>query len=108
MDESHGIRKRRACPPEAEEGRRSVGIRELKAKASTIVEEVRSRRITYAVTRHGKVAALIMPVDEGEMPAARAQADCAWDNWASLVSRLSEASAGKAGSALDELDRMRR
>ena len=36
-------------------GRPSIGIRELKAKASAIIEDVKGRRVTYAVTKRGKV-----------------------------------------------------
>lgn len=42
----------------------TVGVRELKAKASEIVEGVRARRERYQVTRRGRPVALIMPVPE--------------------------------------------
>lgn len=94
--------------PEPQQGRPSVGIRELKAKASAIVEDVRSRRVTYAVTKHGAVEALIVPADAGERLLALPEADSAWEAWDALVVRLAEGAGEQARSAVDELERMRR
>jgi antitoxin (DNA-binding transcriptional repressor) of toxin-antitoxin stability system len=94
--------------PEAQQGRPSVGIRELKAKASAIVEDVKSRRVTYAVTKHGAVEALIVPADAGERLLALPEADSAWEAWDALVVRLAEGAGEQAGSAVEELERMRR
>jgi len=47
-------------------GRPSIGIRELKAKASAIIDDVKGRRVSYAVTKRGRVEALIVPSDAGE------------------------------------------
>ena len=66
MTVSTASRSRKPRQPKAKQGRPSVGIRELKAKASAIVEDVKSRRVTYAVTKHGAVEALIVPADAGE------------------------------------------
>lgn len=89
-------------------GRPSVGIRELKAKASAIVEDVKSRRVTYAVTKYGTVEALIVPVDAGERLLGRPEADSAWEAWEALVARLAAAVGKKTKSAVEELEQMRR
>ena len=90
------------------QGRPSIGIRELKAKASAIVEDVKSRRVTYAVTKRGTVEALIVPVDAGERLLGQPNLDSAWEAWQALVGKLSEESDKKTRSALEELKQMRR
>ncbi len=52
--------------PKKAGGRATIGIRELKARASAIIEEVKDCRTSYAVTKRGEVEALIVPVDAGE------------------------------------------
>ena len=89
-------------------GRPSIGIRELKAKASAIVDDVKRRRVTYAVTKHGTVEALIVPVDAGERLLAEPNMDSAWVVWQALVVQLSKESGKKTRSAVAELERMRR
>lgn len=88
------------------EGRPSVGIRELKTRASAIVEDVKSRRVTYAVTKRGTVEALIVPVDAGEH--LRTSSDSAWEAWQALIDQLSQEAGGEPPSALQELGQMRR
>ena len=92
----------------ADGGRPSIGIRELKAKASAIIKDVKGRRVTYAVTKRGEVEALIMPVDAGERLLEQPREDNAWDAWQALVALLSKESAKKTASAVAELERMRR
>ena len=41
-----------------------VGLRELKAKASQIIREVKEQRARYVVTLHGRPVALIVPIEE--------------------------------------------
>lgn len=41
-----------------------VGVRELKARASEIVRNVRDQRIRYVVTYRGRPVGLLMPLDE--------------------------------------------
>ena len=89
-------------------GRPSIGIRELKAKASAIVDDVKRRRVTYAVTKHGTVEALIVPVDVGERLLAQPNLDSAWETWQALVAQLSTESGKNTRSAVGELERMRR
>jgi len=85
-----------------------VGIRELKAKASAIVEDVKTRRVTYAVTKHGAVEALIVPADAGERLLEPPGANSAWEAWDALLSRLAREGGTKDKSAMEELERMRR
>ena len=101
-----GTKKARRAMPEG--GRPSVGIRELKAKASAIIEDVKGRRVTYAVTKRGKVEALIMPVDAGERLLEEPMEDNTWDSWQALVALLSKEATNKTASAVAELERMRR
>lgn len=108
MTAKTATRARKPRQPKPKPGRPSVGIRELKAKASAIVEDVESRRVTYAVTRHGVVAALIVPTDAGERLLAQPEADSAWEAWDALAARLAESTGRKAPSAVEELKAMRR
>jgi len=41
-----------------------VGVRELKARASEIVRNVRERRTRYVITYRGRPVGLLMPLDE--------------------------------------------
>lgn len=88
-------------------GRPSIGIRELKAKASAIIDDVKSRRVSYALTKRGRVEALIVPADAGER-LNHPKADNAWDSWQKLIDQLLKQSAKKTRPALDELEQMRR
>ena len=90
-------------------GRPTVGIRELKAKASAIIDDVKGSRISYAVTRRGSVEALIVPADAGEKLTSPSPEDESWEAWQALADRLArDARAPGARSAARELDRMRR
>jgi prevent-host-death family protein len=42
-----------------------IGIKELKATASAVIEEVEAGA-AYVVTRRGKPAAVLVPIDEAE------------------------------------------
>ena len=88
-------------------GRPSIGIRELKAKASAIIDDVKGRRVSYAVTKRGSVEALIVPVDAGERLLNQSNGDHAWDAWQILVDQLSKNSSKKTRSAVAELQQMR-
>ena len=87
---------------------RGVGIRELKAKASAIIDDVKGRRICYAVTKRGSVEALIDPVDAGERLPGQADLDTGWGAWQTLVEELAKKSEKRTSSAAAELDQMRR
>ena len=100
--------KRRRRDKEAE-GRPTIGIRELKARASAIIADVKGHRTSYAVTKRGEVEALIVPVDAGERLLSLSAADSAWEEWQALADQLARNAQGrKMRSAVEELDRMRR
>ena len=89
-------------------GRASIGIRALKTNASAIVKDVRTRHVTYAVTRRGVVEALIVPVDAGERLLTAPRPDGAWDAWEALATALAAETPRKRRSAVAELADMRR
>ena len=41
-----------------------IGVRELKARASEIIQNVRERRARYIITYRGRPVGLLMPLDE--------------------------------------------
>ena len=41
-----------------------IGIRELKIHASTIIHQVKEKRMKYVVTHRGHPVAVIIPIDE--------------------------------------------
>lgn len=86
----------------------SVGIRELKARASAIVQDVKSRHVTYAVTKHGAVEALIVPVDVAQRLLDSVSDDQAWQVWQGVVEQLRAEADGALPSALQALGEMRR
>jgi antitoxin (DNA-binding transcriptional repressor) of toxin-antitoxin stability system len=89
-------------------GRPSIGIRELKAKASAIIDDVKGRRVSYAVTKRGRVEALIVPSDAGERLLNHRHSDNAWDAWQLVVDQLLKEAGKKKRSAIAELEQMRR
>lgn len=107
MKQSRTKEPRRLRSTKVDSGRPSIGIRDLKAKASAIIEDVKGRRVTYAVTKHGAVEALIVPADVGDRILKQPHVDHAWDTWQALVTQLAKESK-KTGSAVAELDQMRR
>ena len=69
---------------------------------------MKGRRVCYAVTKHGTVEALIVPVDAGERLLGQADVDSGWDAWQTLVEQLNKESGKRTRSAAAELDQMRR
>ncbi len=72
---------------------REIGVRELKARASEIVRDVRDRRAQYVITYRGRPVGLLQPLNE---PSLSTVDDTAWDElfqlgeeigrgWASLL-----------------------
>jgi len=95
--------------PKKAGGRATIGIRELKARASAIIEEVKDCRTSYAVTKRGEVEALIVPVDAGERLLSPSPERSAWEAWQTLADQLARNAQGrKMQSAVRELNRMRR
>jgi antitoxin (DNA-binding transcriptional repressor) of toxin-antitoxin stability system len=108
MKASAGSRTKKSRRAKPDLGRPSIGIRELKTKASAIIEDVKSRRVSYAVTKRGTVEALIVPVDAGERLLGQPNLDSAWDAWQALIAQLAKESSKKTRSAVAELEQMRR
>ncbi len=91
------------------ESRPTIGIRDLKARASAIISDVKSRRVSYAVTKRGGIEALIVPADAGERLISPAPAEGAWVAWQTLADQLArQAEKSSTRSAVEELDRIRR
>jgi prevent-host-death family protein len=65
----------------------SVGIRELKQRASELVRQVRETGSQVQITYHGKVVALLVPVERAERPEAEAQAWADVDLLAAQIGR---------------------
>ena len=66
---------------------RSIGIRELKARTSEIVREVRERGDPVNVTFRGRVVARLVPVEPAQVP----EDDLAsfWAEWDELAAEIS-------------------
>ena len=64
-----------------------IGVRELKTRASEIVQHVRAARARYVVTYRGRPVGLLMPLDETPPPAPPEDGTAAWDE----LTRLGEA-----------------
>jgi prevent-host-death family protein len=72
----------------------TVGIRELKQQASELIRLVRETGGQVQVTYHGKVVALLVPVN----PATDAQAEKhAWDALDNLAAEITPAGPGGPG-----------
>ena len=67
---------------------RSVGIRELHAKASSILRRVREKNESVDVTYHGDVIARIVPVNPP--PGSPEQASAAWTDLDRLAGEIGE------------------
>ena len=65
----------------------TVGIRELKERASEIIRQVREVGAVYQITHHGRVVATINPVE----PRAMSQEELAafWRDWDALGDEIS-------------------
>jgi prevent-host-death family protein len=66
-----------------------IGVRELKARASEIMREVRERRARYVITYRGKPVGLLMPLEETGAAAVPPEGDSAAAAWEELT-RLGE------------------
>ena len=59
-----------------------VGVRELKARASEIVRNVRERRARYTITYRGQPVGVLMPLEQPQAAPTigeEALAESAWD-----------------------------
>ena len=66
-----------------------VGVRELKARASEIVRNVRERRARYVITYRGKPVGVLLPLEEVSQAEAVAGGEQGAEVWEAL-SRLGE------------------
>lgn len=85
-----------------------VGIRELKSKASQILDDVRENGARYVITRRGRPVGVLLPIEEAP-PADVAGADRA-DVWRELELLGEEIGRGwtssrSSGEILSELRR---
>jgi prevent-host-death family protein len=66
-----------------------VGVRELKARASEIIRNVRDRRARYIITYRGRPVGILMPLEETRVaspPSAGESTPTAWEE----LTRLGE------------------
>ncbi|MGQ9554629.1 MAG: type II toxin-antitoxin system Phd/YefM family antitoxin [Anaerolineae bacterium] len=61
-----------------------VGVRELKARASEIIREVRERRARYVVSVRGCPAAVLLPIEAEPAPKLGSLDECEADPWSEL------------------------
>jgi prevent-host-death family protein len=71
------------------DSRRTVGVRELKARAAGIVREVRESRVAYTLTHRGRAIGVILPL-EPEAPGNSEGTDgvSAWNTFVEAGRRL--------------------
>jgi prevent-host-death family protein len=81
-----------------------IGIRELKTRASEVVRAVKETRARYVITRRGKPAALIIPLD-AETPTEKG--DEVWEQLEKLGEELANNWQSEK-SAVEILSEMRR
>jgi prevent-host-death family protein len=87
----------------------SIGVKELKARASEIVGNVRRRRSQYTVTFRGQPVALLVPIDDPRIvaPSPSVPVGDAWDELERLGRKIgAKWPAGVSG--VDALSDMRR
>ena len=72
-----------------------VGVRELKARASEIIRNVRERRARYVITYRGRPVGLLMPVDEARALPLSSADELATTAWEELT-RLGEGDSAAA------------
>lgn len=78
----------------------SIGIRELKNRASRVVDEVREREREYVVTKRGKPVAVLRPWTETDEREARAERVLAGlSDLAGRVATAAEHTAGRPSAA---------
>jgi len=63
----------------------TVGIRELKQQASQLVRQVREQGSPVQITYHGKVVAMLIPVEQTKNAEAEAQAWMELDELAAQI-----------------------
>jgi prevent-host-death family protein len=81
-----------------------IGIRELKSRASEVVRAVKEERARYVITRRGKPAAIIVPLDAAP---PEKSANEVWERLQQLGEEISKAWESEK-SAVEILSEMRR
>jgi prevent-host-death family protein len=81
-----------------------IGIRELKSRASELVQSVKEERARYVITQRGKPAALIIPLDAA--PPEKSE-DRVWESLTAIGEELSKGWEGDK-SAVELLAEIRR
>jgi prevent-host-death family protein len=81
-----------------------IGVRELKARASSVVRAVKERRARYVITQRGKPVAAIVPLDA--VPAKPAS-DEVWERLVEIGEELGKGWQNEK-SAVEILSEMRR
>lgn len=85
-----------------------VGIRELKAKASQILDEVREHGARYVITRRGRPVGVLLPVEQAPpAPPAGGNRQDAWKELERLGEEIGRewTSPRSSGEILSELRR---
>ena len=82
----------------------SIGVRELKAKASEILRNVRERKARYLVTYRGRSIAALIPLDDVE---STEPDEAAWQELIRLGEQIGRSWKAEASSA-ELLEEMRR
>ncbi|OGO20721.1 MAG: hypothetical protein A2Z14_01145 [Chloroflexi bacterium RBG_16_48_8] len=69
-----------------------IGVRELKAKASEILKEIREQRARYVITFRGKPIATLQPVEKPEDLAISPASETskAWDELERLGEKIAQ------------------
>ncbi len=66
-----------------------VGVRQLKARASEILRDVRDRRVQYTITYRGRPIGALVPLEETRVGEQHGGTD-AWDELSRLGREISE------------------
>lgn len=87
----------------------SIGVKELKARASEIVGNVRRRHSQYTVTLRGQPVAILLPIDapQASVPLPAAPVEDAWETLTQMGLALA-VRWPKDVSGVDVLSEMRR
>lgn len=67
----------------------NIGVRELKARASEIVREIREEHARYVITHRGRPVGLLLPIEETNQITLEADSVTGESAWDELV-RLGE------------------
>lgn len=66
-----------------------VGVRELKARASEIIRELREQGARYVITHRGRPVGLLIPIDKADVTTQAVHNETSADAWEELI-RLGE------------------